>query len=194
MAFRIKDLMINLAPSRGLGGLCAEDRSCGGARTDQAPCPEDRSCGGQHTDVPPCEDARSCGGRHTDVERCPEDRSCGGQHTDVAPCEDARSCGGRHTDEPDCGEQKTFPVCVSFRSCAGRRTNAVEGGDSGETLDDLKLIKAELLAELGKIDCEIQTLEEGRAPETVEEVEKLESGLKEALEELGRIKADLGKK
>jgi prefoldin subunit 5 len=61
-------------------------------------------------------------------------------------------------------------------------------------LDELNAIKAELQAELAAVDEEIQEIEDTLHPKTVDEVEQLQTKLQEALDELGKIKADLEKK
>jgi uncharacterized protein YdcH (DUF465 family) len=167
MAFRIKDLMINIAPSR----------------KDDAEEP-DGDCTGKRTDIAPCEDERSCSGARTD------DGGCTGKRTDVPP-----TCDNERTHIDDCTGRRTNAICISFHSCAGRRTNPEGwGNDPEETLDELKAIKAELLVELAKVNDEIKEVEAGQHPKTLEEVENLEGKLKDALEELNRIKSDLQKK
>ena len=61
-------------------------------------------------------------------------------------------------------------------------------------LEELNLIKAQLQAELAGVDEEIREIEDTLQPKTVGEVEELQTKLQEALEELGKIKADLEKK
>lgn len=63
-----------------------------------------------------------------------------------------------------------------------------------ETLDNLATLKAELQAALAEVDEQMKTIEKGLQPSSVEEVETLESKLKDALKELDRMKSELKKK
>ena len=49
-------------------------------------------------------------------------------------------------------------------------------------------------AELAEVDGEIKQVEDNLQPKTIGEVQELETKLKEALQELGRIKAEIEKK
>jgi hypothetical protein len=72
-----------------------------------------------------------------------------------------------------------------------------EGGSWDTPEDALKglaQMKAELQTALEQVDQEIASVEKGLTPSTVEEAEALESKLKDALNELGKIKSDLKKK
>ncbi len=68
------------------------------------------------------------------------------------------------------------------------------GIDPGEALEELTAIKTQLQAALADVDEEIKELEDTLQPKTVEDVETLQTKLKEALEELDKIKSGLEKK
>jgi hypothetical protein len=204
MAFKIKDLMINIAPSE-LGNdpancvagkksdigdspdierniqFCPGRRTdifCGVVVTDVGGCPgkhTDMGCPGKHTDI------GGCTGRHTDVVICV------GRHTDIAVCV------GRHTDVAGCPETTTRMHCGK---CTVKSPKQIlsPACDPGEMLEELNIIKAQLRAELAGVDEEIREIEDTLQPKTIGEVEELQTKLQEALEELGKIKADLEKK
>ncbi len=65
--------------------------------------------------------------------------------------------------------------------------------DPGEMLDELHAIKEQLHAELATVGDEIKQIEDTLKPKTVAEVEELQTKLHEALDELGKMKADLEK-
>ena len=179
MPFKIKDLMINIVlQESGEGtGECVTEKN-----TNQ-----EGGCTGKHTDL-------GCTGKHTDL-------GCTGNHTDIG-------CTGKHTDVVACvGGRTDIELCIGGNSYGGReavpacarctvkshKIFSFKCGP-GEALDELNAIKAELLVELAAVNDEIREIEDGLHPKTVEEVQELETKLREALDELGKIKAGLEKK
>jgi hypothetical protein len=194
MAFKIKDLLINIASSEPAGGEggCVRHTDTGGCVRHT-----NTGCAGQHSAVGGCvrHTDTGCTAQHSAIGFCVRhtDTGCVGQHSDVGFCV-------RHTDTGfvGCGTRLT-----GQDTCVGRHTNVTGcghrytgpgGGDPGELLEDLNLIKAQLQAALAEVDEEITTIEDTLRPKTLEEVDQIQTKLKEALEELDKIKADLDKK
>ena len=203
MAFKIKDLMINIAASEAgegtgncVGGKKSDVGCVGGKKSDIAEYPEGAGlfCPGRRTDV-------FCARGNTDVGGCPGKRTdmggCTGRHTDVVVCvgrhTDIAVCVGRHTDIAGCPETATRVHCGK---CTVKSPKQIlsPACDPGEMLEELNTIKAQLQAELTSVDDQIREIEDTLQPKTVGEVEELQTKLQEALEELGKIKADLEKK
>jgi hypothetical protein len=170
MPFKIKDLMINIVPSEsGEGtGECVT-----GKKTNH-----EGGCTGKRTDM-------GCTGKRTDAD-------CTGKRTDVAMC-----VGGR-TDIELCIGGNSYGARGAAPACARCTLKSHQifsfKCDPSEMLEELNAIKAELQAELAVVDEEIQEVEGSLHPKTVDEVEQLQTKLQEALDELGKIKADLEKK
>jgi hypothetical protein len=204
MAFKIKDLMINIAPSEpgnGIENCVAGKKSDPGAALGKEGAT--LFCPGRRTDVV-CNNRQTaavgCTGHRTDDGDCPGHRTDGG------------NCPGRRTDVVVCvGGDTEIAVCVGAHTavgCAGRWTagpcarctqKSPRGGlspacDPSEMLEELNVIKAQLQAEMTAVDDEIREIEDALQPKTVAEVDELQTKLQEALDELGKIKADLAKK
>jgi hypothetical protein len=232
MAFKIKDLMINIAASAlRAGGGQPVTRTC---PTSVEEGTHREGCADQQTHLPGC---------IADQTHLPD---CIGHQTHLPDCIGHQThvpvCIGRQTHLPDCiGRQTHLPECAGHQThhqarigndtdvalCVGGRTDIVmciggktfEGGEPGrgplpvcaigtrqthawalspqcapgEILDGLNAIKAELQAELARLDNEIREVEDSLKPKTVAEVEDLQTKLQEALEELGKMKADMEK-
>jgi hypothetical protein len=166
MAFKIKDLMINIAPSEAGEGTA--DCVAGKKTNHLGGCP------GKRTDV------GQCTGKRTDVAICVDGR------TDIALCIGGNSYGGGwpgYGPGPACARCTVKSHQVFSFAC-----------DPVEMLDELNAIKAQLQAELAAVEEEIHEIEDTLHPKTVGEVEELQTKLKEALDELGKIKANLEKK
>ena len=172
MAFKIRDLMVNIA-----------------AAAD----PEDLGvCAGRHS-IFLC-------GHHSPVMACTGHRSpvmdCTGHRSPIMDCTGHRSpimgCTGHRSPIMGCtGRRSPIGACATKRSAALGYTLGI---DPGEALEELTAIKTQLQAALADVDEEIRELEDSLQPKTVEDVESLQTKLKEALEELDKIKSDLGKK
>ncbi len=252
MAFKIKDLMINIAPSalRAGGGqpitkACPTSAQEGTHREDCADLQTHRpDCADLQTHRPDCADLQThrpdCADLQTHLPDCADLQThlpdCIGRQTHVP------DCIGRQTHVPDCiGRQTHFPECAGRQThhqarignetevalCVGGRTDIAmciggktfEDGQFGraplpvcaigtrqthawalsprcapdEILDGLNAIKAELQAELARLDNEIREVEDSLKPKTVAEVEELQTKLQDALNELGKMKADMEK-
>jgi hypothetical protein len=210
MAFKIRDLMINIAP----GDPGEGDDPCIGRNSLKSPkCPPDDPCIGRNSLKSPVCDPDPCIGRNSlkspvcdPDDRCigrnslkspycqagpPPNAGCPEQRTDIVVCVGRRSdvalCVGQGTRLGGCPGTKTDLDCCTRRS-------PVAAGDPVEALEDLNLLKAQLQAELAAIDEDIKEIEESLQPKTVEEVEDLQSKLKVALEELDKIKSNLENK
>jgi len=174
MPFKIKDLMINVVPSEsGEGtGECVTGKKtnnedgCTGKRTDVG-------CTGKRTDV-------GCTGKRTDVAICV------GGRTEIELCVGGNSYGG--------GRPGQGPVPACARCTVKSHQIFSFKCDPEEVLEELIAIKAELQAELAAVDEEIKEVEDSLHPQTVGEVEKLQTKLQEALDELGQMKTALEKK
>jgi hypothetical protein len=208
MAFKIKDLMISItAPvnakctysdgcierEKADVGCVAGEKSNGGDLQPEGRPPI--GCPGHHTDVVGCvvdnTGVVGCPGRHTDAAGCP------GQYTDVV------ICVGKHTEIVICLGKETRlgndPEPRKYLQCGRCTERSPKQGvsaecDPGEMLGELNIIKAQLQAELAEVDGEIRQIEDTLQPKTIGEVEELQTKLQEALDELGKIKAEIEKK
>jgi hypothetical protein len=192
MAFKIKDLMINIAGKRtpeGCTGRQTQLQECTGHRTQ----PEE--CTGHRTQP------QDCTGHRTQPQDCTGHRTelpdCTGRQTHVAICIGGRSeigvcVGGLTYGGGGCAGRLTLGECANCtKKTTIRELSPVCG--PGEMLDELNAIKAQLQAELAEVDDEIKQVEDTLKPKTVAEVEELQTKLHEALDELGKMKADLEK-
>jgi hypothetical protein len=226
MAFKIKDLMINIAPSRtrdvtaGCVGGEKSDLGCvGGEKSDVGCVGGEKSdaggavgrnavaggCPGHRTDV-----VEGCTGHRTDIATCPGHRTdvvvCVGRNTDIAVCvgrqtqlggctghrTDVETCPGHRTDQGGCAGVRTFHC--GRCTLKSPRPDFSPACDPGDMLEELSIIKAQLQAELAQVDEEITEIEDTLQPKTLGEVEELQTKLQEALDELGKIKAQIEKK
>jgi hypothetical protein len=153
MAFKIRDLMVNIAAA-------AEPENLG-------------VCAGLYS-------LFLCG-HHSPVA------ACTGHHSPILTCTGHRSpimgCTGKRS--------PAFGTCTTKKSPMMGYTPGI---DPGEALEELTAIKTQLQAALADVDEEIKELEDTLQPKTVEDVETLQTKLKEALEELDKIKSGLDKK
>ena len=113
MAFKIKDLMINIAPSEAGG----DTENCVGGKKSDVGCVAERSRilaespeGVDSIFAPEDGTDIACGAVITDIGGCPgkhTDMGCPGKHTDIG------GCTGRHTDVVICvGRHTDIAVCV----------------------------------------------------------------------------------
>lgn len=160
MAFKIRDLMVNIAAAADPEdlGVCAGLYSL-------------FLCG-HHSPI------MGCTGHHSPI------LTCTGHHSPILTCTGRRSpimgCTGKRS--PAAG------------GCATKRSAVLGYTDSVEAIEELNAIKAQLQAALADVDEEIKEIEDTLQPKTVEDVETLQTKLKEALEELDKVKSDLEKK
>jgi hypothetical protein len=153
MAFRMKELMVNVASSErggeaqidcvaGRGSMLAAPEEGCTQKSDE--CIEKHSCG--HKSSEPCFPEHSCGHKSAG--------DCGGHKTDTT-CIDEHSCG--HKSAGDCGGHKTDATCIDEHSCGGKKSDQPWEAQShhGSEFDELRTIHAELLAELAKLDSEL---------------------------------------
>jgi hypothetical protein len=207
MAFRIKDLMINLAPSE------SEVRGCPGHQTYFKYCGDqvthvDELCGVQCSKQTTHGEG-DCGKETTHpIVGCGKETThpivgCGKETTHREGCDDlctkethpGPGCDDfctKETHPEGCGKETTHPGDDPGHDCGyPPYTTRV---DAGKAYDELAAIRAQLKAALAEIDEKIERVEETLKPSTIEEVEELEFKLKGALEELEQIKSDLKKK
>jgi hypothetical protein len=171
MAFKIKDLMINVAPADDGGQGCWAN-SCG--FLTELGCAGKSGC------------TVTAG-----AVFCPNKSGCTVTAGDFCP-----SKSGCTVTAGDFCPSKSGCTVTAGAFCAGKSgcTVTAQGFNPEEVLKELKDLKAQLQQALEAVDKDIKTVEDGMKPQTIEEVEELQSKLKEALEELDKRKAELDKK
>jgi hypothetical protein len=186
--FRVSDLMINVGEGEG-GFPCNIITNCAGvtelcveatqgcAFTQNCLCTIQTACGDEFTCrcsiCTPCS-PRTCGCTCTNCTHC---SVC----SVVTPCGQLSVCTARSvcTLSSACG--------VSIR-CTPTFIGGVAGGLQPEHLSQLK---EELRAALEQVEAQEQRLKEQMQPQTVDEVNRLEKKLTEALDELRRRREEL---
>lgn len=142
------------------------------------------------------------GGRGGQGEGC---QYCSGDCTEA--CTDAcspyitcRVCSDYDTHCGACTQGDTEAGCETTYDCCGwcthgcSRTRDAAGRQQRPLgLEGLKALRAQLNARLQEVDREIEVRSELAKPRNVAEAEALEQKLAEALEEVRKIKSDLGK-
>jgi hypothetical protein len=168
MAFKIKDLMINIAPSEANIAGCKERSGC----TATGVCDAVSACRAS-TYPTPCDAVSAC--RASTRTICDWHSGC--RATTRTICDANSECRASTYPSPE------VPCTASTR----------EPGGEG-LLAELLAIKAELNAALATVDKRIAELEETMKPHTLAEIEELQTRLKEALEELDKRKEEFDKK
>lgn len=168
MAFRIKDLLINVSSFT----------------------PRNRRVGTAFTNCPPASvlSTGNCWGTTTHptqmLTRITSTGSCGGPPTRPRP---SMYC----TTTPIAGWSWNWWCCGAFTV---EGPGPVGPGDPVEWVEQLAILKAELKEALEEVERQESAAEEALKPRDLGEVEELESKLKEALTELERLKKELKQK
>jgi hypothetical protein len=173
MAFKIKDLMINIASTAG-------DIDCKGKSgcTATGPHPTPTVCGM----VSVCHASTVCDA----ISVC---RASTYTPT-YTPCDFVSVC-----------RASTRTICDANSACRASTiptpaipcTASTRGTEGEELLAELMALKSDLKEALATVDKRIEELEETMKPNTVAEIDELQTKLKEALAELDQRKKDLEK-
>lgn len=177
MAFKIRDLMINVAssePREGAGEAAPAGcvGRCNTLQTGKLVC-------GRWITYLTIDTPYTCKCTHRSGHY-----PCACTHQ-TGPCACTHQTGYGETP----GWPNPYPPCGCTHPSGRWYTPAAQ-----ETLESLTEVKAELQLALAEVDEQIKCIEQGLQPKTLEEVEGLETKLKEALGELDRIKSELKNK
>jgi hypothetical protein len=188
--FKVKDLMINVMPEGGPQEAVPGVAGCGinisivgcGNSCVLPSCPAVSVCGltlgGCGGGLTLCAGATYCIGRSRIGGCDPDVTGCVGECS-IQPCS-ANMCTGHCSDGCSPVASLTVQGCVRF--------------GAADQLEELALLKAQLTRTLQQIEAQHRTVQAQMEPQTLEEVETLETKLSEALDEVRARKAELQNK
>ena len=179
MAFKVKDLMINVLPAAGEALPCVQ----GTVVCVQILCTHVSVCGActNRSVCTYCTVVMSCG---CSIVSC-RFVSCGCTH-----CTVILSCG---CSIGSCGCSAVSP-CTPLASLITAPGPGVPGPSPESSFETLTALKAQLKQQLAEIESQQKAVEESLRPQTVAEVDELQSKLEAAIEELKARRTELTKK
>lgn len=193
MAFRIKDLMINILPGEGEGQ---------GGFLSRFPC----HCGCTYGYTQGCGPTIGGGGTQTLMMMCPQ-TTMGCTHWASPPrcqpvtigcppatmeCTPWVSVTGHPT--PTLFIIGFSPLCCMPWSTVAGPVGVPPGGDPAAMVEQLAAMKAQLREAIAQIENQEKVVDELAQPQSIAEIEELQAKLKDALNELEHRKSELKKK
>jgi len=181
VAFKVKDLMINVLPAAGEALPCIQ----GTLPCAQGPifCTHVTVCGlcTNHT----------CG-----CTRCTVILSCGctALTCGCSRCTAFLSCGCTVISRFGCSVLSACTPCGSAISQITPPGPGIPGPGPESSFETLTALKAQLKQQLAEVESQQKAVEESLRPQTVAEVDELQSKLEAAIEELKARRAELTKK